>query len=168
MKVILETERCRLRQFELTDAAFFYELNNDYDVLKYTGDCAFESIQVAETFLKTYSHYADYGFGRWAVIRKDDNQFLGWCGLKMSPEKKEVDLGFRFFKRYWNNGYATETGKECITYAFNKLNLKRIVGRVMQANIASIIVLEKLGMHFENKIQFAAEPGLLYSIKRTV
>ena len=44
-------------------------------------------------------HYEKYDFGRWAVIDKENDAFLGWCGLKFTPELAEYDIGFRFFKK---------------------------------------------------------------------
>ena len=52
MKTILETERLLLREFQVKDAQKMYELNTDPEVIKYTGDTSFESIQQAKIFLK--------------------------------------------------------------------------------------------------------------------
>ena len=35
---ILETERLILREFQISDAAYFFELNEDFEVIKYTGE----------------------------------------------------------------------------------------------------------------------------------
>ena len=86
---ILETERLYLREMETDDAENAYRLNLDWENIKYTGDKPFESIQEAKEFLLNYSHYKNYGFGRWAVIEKYSNEFLGWCGLKYTPELDE-------------------------------------------------------------------------------
>lgn len=162
---ILETERLYLREFDVSDAKYFFDLNEDFDVIKYTGDKSFVSFQEAEKFIKLYNHYKEYQFGRWAVIRKSDSQFLGWCGLKFSPKKNEVDIGFRFFKKYWNQGFATESAKACLKFGFEKFNFKRIVGRVMFDNKSSIKVLEKIGLVFEKEFDFDGNLGLIYSIK---
>ncbi len=94
-----------------------------------------------------YSDYQTNGFGRWAVIDKPSNQFLGWCGLKLN-EEKFIDLGFRFFKTQWGKGYATESARATLEYGFNQLNMNEIIGRVALDNKASINVLEKLSMTF--------------------
>ena len=94
---ILETPRLLLREFRIDDAENAYLLNLDEEVIKYTGDKSFISIEEAKSFLANYNDYKKNGFGRWAVINKVDNEFLGWCGLKYSADIKEVDIGFRFF-----------------------------------------------------------------------
>ena len=76
MKVILQTSRLYLREFQINDAQSLFDLNNDGDVIKYTGDVAFTSIQKAKKFLLDYQDYAKNGFGRWAVIEKESHEFL--------------------------------------------------------------------------------------------
>lgn len=147
MKIIIETQRLILREFSLKDADKMWELNNDPDVLQYTGDPPFTSVSHAFDFLKNYKDYKKNGFGRWAVILKETNEFIGWCGLKLNEEQM-VDIGFRFFKEQWNNGFATESAKACLKYGFNDLDLKEIIGRVNPENTASVKVLQKLDMHF--------------------
>jgi [ribosomal protein S5]-alanine N-acetyltransferase len=166
MKTILETKRCYLRELTVDDAQAFYDLNDDPEVVKYTGDKAFGNVAEARSFLQNYHQYESYGYGRWAVIDKGNGDFLGWCGLKYSPGLDEVDLGFRFFRKYWNRGYATETAKACIEYGFNVLKLEKIVGRAMEANVGSVKVLEKIGMEFVGRFDFELHPGVLYKIEK--
>ncbi len=164
---MIATERLQLREFLVSDAADFYALNADPEVIRYTGDSAFESVAAAAEFLRTYNPYHTEGMGRWAVIRKSDGAYLGWCGLRYVPELGEVDLGYRFFREHWGQGYATESGKACIAYGFQVLALKRIVARAMKDNIASIRVMEKIGMRLVGEASFAAHPGVLYEIWNT-
>ncbi len=65
-----------------------YELNSDPEVMKYTGDVYFESVEKARQLIANYSDYSDYkrnGFGRNTVLLKETGEFLGWCGLKNCP-----------------------------------------------------------------------------------
>ncbi|MEH0153160.1 GNAT family N-acetyltransferase [Limibacter armeniacum] len=163
---ILETKRLYLREMTPDDAEDIYRLNLDWDHIKYTGDKPFESIQEAKRFLENYSHYRTYGFGRWAVIEKDSDKFLGWCGLKYTPELEEYDIGFRFFKEYWNKGIGSEAAKACLDYGFSKFGLTRIVGRAMKDNLGSIRVLEKIGLEYLGEYDFDGEAGVIYEIKK--
>lgn len=159
---MLETERLLLREFVPDDAESMYLLNRDPEVIRYTGDTAFKDIEEARDLILNYGHYREYGFGRWAVISKPGNEFLGWCGLKYTPELDEHDIGFRFFRKHWNKGYATESAKACIEAGFSRFGINTIVGRAMKENTASIRVLEKLGMHFSNSFDFDGQEGVVY------
>ena len=167
MDVILQTKRLLLSEMSASDAQYFFELNNDPLVVKYTADLPFENINAASDFLKNYSknNYEKYGYGRWSVILKETNEWLGWCGLKYSQDNVETDIGYRFYRKYWGNGYATESAKACLEYGFEKLQLKRIIGRAMKENVASIIVLEKIGMRFEKEfLMDGIYPSVQYSL----
>ncbi len=165
MKPITETERLLLRELAPDDAKDFYNLNLNPSVIKYTGDKAFQNIDEAKEFLENYQDYRLNGYGRWAVISKDNNEFLGWCGLKYSSSTNETDIGFRFFEHYWNKGFATESARACIDYGFEKLNLNRIVGRAMLENKASVNVLEKIGLQYLEEFDFDGHRGVIYTIE---
>ena len=166
-KIILETARLFLREITPEDAQFAYDLNLDPDVIRYTGDSAFTSVSDARSFLEKYDHYTKYGFGRWAVADKNSHELLGWCGLKYTPENDEHDVGYRFFKRNWNRGYATESAKACVDYGFTSLGLQTIVGRAMRENLASIKVLQKAGLHYWKDDKCGGEDGVIYRITQT-
>ncbi|MCH2043412.1 MAG: GNAT family N-acetyltransferase [Saprospiraceae bacterium] len=149
MKIILETNRLYFREFRIEDAPYMYQLNIDPEVMRYTGDNPFKNEAEAQVFLTDYIQnvYPMYGFGRWAVILKESQEWVGWCGLKKN-EQNQIDIGFRFMRKHWGNGYATEAAQACIQYAFNQLGLIQVVGRAARANPASIRVLSKLGMEY--------------------
>jgi RimJ/RimL family protein N-acetyltransferase len=158
----LITPRLRLRQFEQRDATGFYEMNADPEVIRYTGDPPFASVQAAADFIQSYDHYAKYGYGRWTVERLADGAYLGFCGLKYHLDTGETDLGYRLIRKSWGQGYASEAALACLDYAFRELGLAKIIGRVHQANEASCRVLGKIGMKKVKQIDFAGQPGYLY------
>lgn len=165
MKIILETERLYLREFIASDGFHFYHLNNDKDVIKYTGNKPFKSLEEANNFINNYSDYKRNGYGRWAVCLKDTNEFLGWCGLKYDEEKKEIDLGYRFYKVYWGKGYATESAKACVNYGFLTLKISEIVGRAYVENPSSIEVLKKCNFKFKKQFKYDNRLAVFYTIK---
>lgn len=172
--MIIETERLILRELTTQDAKHFFELNSDPEVMLFTGDDPFQSVTEAEHFLKNYSHYSEHGFGRWAVIRKSDDAFLGWCGLKMHKPtlsvktNSYVDIGFRFFRKYWGQGYATEAARKSLELGFTQFQLNEIVGRTARQNLGSIRVLEKIGLtYFKNGECEGIEDALYYHIEKS-
>ena len=166
MKQISETNRLLLRELNPNDAAFAYNLNADTEVIKYTGDEPFASVDEAREFLTKYDHYQKYGFGRWGVVLKETGELIGWCGLKYTEDLKEYDIGFRFLKIHWNQGYATEAAKLCLELGFNKFGMKEIVGRAMKENLASIRVLQKIGLTYWKDYDFEGEQGVIYKIEK--
>lgn len=143
---LFESERLQYREFRPGDAAVLYVLNADPEVIRYTGDPPFASEEDARKFVLGYDRYRKHGYGRWAAIRKEDQQFIGWAGLNLIDE--EVDLGYRFFRSVWGQGYATEAARACLDFGFGTLGMTRIIARALPENIASWKVLEKIGMRF--------------------
>lgn len=147
---VLHTNRLSLKPFDSDYAEFFFELNANQNVLRFTGDEPFASIASAKQFLINYNAFDKTGFERLTVFCNEKP--IGWCGLKLH-QNGEVDLGFRFLESEWGKGYATEASLEIIRYAFDELKLPQIIARVMPDNLASISVLKKLGFVSDGYIE---------------
>ncbi len=163
MKYTLTTERQHLRRFLPDDAAALFELNADADVLRFTGDGPFASVEAARTFLDGYNPYDVEGFGRWACIERETGAFLGWCGLRVQ-EGGEVDVGYRYLPRARRRGFATEASLACLAFGFDERGLPAIIGRAHVENAASIRVFQKLGMRLEEAMDFEGMPSVQYRI----
>jgi RimJ/RimL family protein N-acetyltransferase len=161
---LLTTERIYLREFEPADAASLYALNSNPEVLRYTGDSPFLNSAAAESFIRDYDHYRRFGYGRWAVILKQGERFIGYAGLRHDEKTAEVDLGFRLFTNYWSQGFATEAGRAALTLGFERFKLERIIGRSMRENLPSVSVLQKLGMEFSEVREESELLWLIYAI----
>ena len=151
MRIILTTPRFYLREMTVADAEVSYALNSDPEVVRYTGDVGFADVAAAHEFLANYDPYTRYGYGRWAVIDRQTEEYMGWCGLKYRTDLDTVDLGYRFAQKNWGRGIATETSLACLQYAFETLNLTKVIGEAALENPASIRVLQKVGMVFWQK-----------------
>jgi len=149
VQIIFTTPRLILRHITLGDAPLLLELNSDPEVVKYLHEPTLKTIAEAEKIINgiILPQYKD-NLGRWAIITKHNNEFVGWCGLKYRPELDEIDLGYRLMQKFWGKGYATEAAESTLNYGFTNLNLALITGRAHIENLASIKVLEKIGMRF--------------------
>ncbi len=161
MQYILKTERFYLRRFIPDDAKHIYALHADPEIMFFTADTPFVSVQEARNFIKSYPYYKRDGFGRWAVIPIRNQNMIGWCGLQYN-ELHLVDLSFRFFKKFWNQGIATEVATACLNYGLHVLKLQRIVARVHADHLASIRVIQKLGMKYYTTDKCRGVSGFLY------
>lgn len=165
-KTVVTTDRLYLRQFVPGDAMFLFALNSSPEVIRYTGDATFTDMSAAKNFVRDYDHYDQHGYGRWAVILKGENKFIGFCGLRLDDKTGDVDLGFRFFSDYWSQGFATEAGNAVLDLGFEKFGLEKIIGRCLRENLPSISVLQKLGMEFCEVREESELLWLIYSLDR--
>lgn len=162
---LFESARLGYREFSPDDASDLFRLNSDPEVIRYTGDPPFSSEEEARAFILGYDRYRRDGYGRWSVVSKETFKLLGWCGLNRIDG--DIDLGYRFFRSAWGQGFATEAARACLDFGFNQLGMSRIIARALPENIASWKVLEKVGMTFTG---FGSCKGLkgarLYEILR--
>ena len=166
-QIILETERLILREHVLSDAQFFFTLNSNFNIVKYTGDSSFKTIEEAEKIVQyVMNQYKENGYGRWLVAEKETGNPIGWCGLKFHTDTKETDIGYRLLESAWGKGYATESAKACIKYGFNHFNLNRIIGDAMKENTSSINVFKKLGMTYLKDSLLDNIESVVYEIKK--
>ena len=165
--IILETERLIIREHVLSDAPFFFTLNSNYNVVKYTEDSSFKTIEEAEKIVQyVINQYKENGYGRWLVTEKETGNPIGWCGLKFHTDTKETDIGYRLLESAWGKGYATESAKACIDYGFKHFNLNRIIGDAMKENTASINVFKKLGMTYLKDSLLDNIESVVYELKK--
>ncbi|TAH39112.1 MAG: N-acetyltransferase [Bacteroidetes bacterium] len=151
MNFELHTKRLILRPMKLEDAYGMYELNLPEDVFLNTGDKPFKNVDEAKTLILNYDQFEKYKMGRFSLIDKLTNDYVGWCGLKLSESKNEVDLGYRILPKFRGNGLAGEAAEKCLEYGFNTLALKSIVGKATKVNYPSIAILKNIGMTFTNE-----------------
>jgi RimJ/RimL family protein N-acetyltransferase len=172
MEIFAETERLILREIEYEDEQGMFELDSDPEVHRYVGNNpvqSLEQIQMVIGFIR--QQYVDNGIGRWAVVEKHTNQFVGWAGLKLFTEPVNGqsnfhELGYRFMKKHWGKGYATEAAKASVDYGFNKLKLKEIFAMTDVNNSVSKKVLQKTGFHFIETFNFNGEPTDWFKISQ--
>jgi len=154
MKIHIETNRLFLRDILPTDEGGLFELDSNPKVHTYLGNRPVENInQIREVIKMIQQQYIENGIGRWAIIDKTTNDFIGWTGLKFVTEKTNnhnayYDLGYRLIEKYWGKGLATETTKATLKYAFEKLNLPEVYAMCDIGNIGSKNVLVKTGFKF--------------------
>lgn len=165
---MLTTKRLLLRPVQIDDAKYLYELNLDPEVVRFTGDTAFSSVLESQKLIqdKMIPLFNKTGTSRFMVF--ENQNFLGWCGLKYHPESDDVDLGYRFARKHWGKGYATEASRACLEYGFEQLKLNRIIAKAMPENIASIKVMLKLGMKHRGFFHDPTDPHpfVLYDLEK--
>jgi ribosomal-protein-alanine N-acetyltransferase len=117
--------------------------------------------------------YASRNLLDWAIEHRQDRKMIGRMGLHAYHAlDQRAELGYAFNRNYWGQGYATEAAKCLLEYGFNTLKLHRISATVLPDNVASMRVLEKLGMIREGvkrdgiAIRGKHEDLLCYSILR--
>jgi len=145
----LETPRLILRDIRMEDIQEYYErLWGDGDVCRYLlhdphQDIG-ESLQSIEKILEGYQAGKFY---RWGITEKGDDSLIGIIGLvRIEEETSTCSFAYMLGCDYWNRGYGTEVLKEVFRFAFEELEIQRIVADHMAENPASGAAMRKAGM----------------------
>jgi RimJ/RimL family protein N-acetyltransferase len=159
----IETSRLRLRMFTHDDLNDLAAIRADSDVMRYIGSGKPESIEQVQAALnKNIAHWEQHGFGRWAVVDKQSNKLIGWCGLSYLAE--DVEIGYGIAKPYWGQRLASEAAAATIKYGFEQLRLVRIVAVAWPDNIVSQRVMERLGMKYVKTTHYYDAEVVYYAI----
>ncbi len=164
MKKILETERLYVRELTLNDEAELSKVLSDAESMKYYPHPF--SPQEVENWIKwNIDNYAKYGFGLWAVIRKEDAAFLGDCGITMQNIDGEQlpEAGFHIIKDFQRKGYASEAARAVIEYASKKYHFPKIYSYCEVHNEPSRGVMIKAGMVKEKEYSKESITRVVYS-----
>ncbi|GMU44001.1 MAG: GNAT family N-acetyltransferase [Xanthomonadales bacterium] len=149
--------RLRLRELRADDAPRVLALVNEPGWLRHIGDRGVRDLADALAYVRDgpLAMYARHGFGLWALERREDEVWLGMCGLLKRETLADVDLGYALLQEHWGRGYALEAAQACVALARERFGLARLVAIVDPQNAASIRLLCRLGMRHEDTRAFA-------------
>ncbi|WP_456313359.1 GNAT family N-acetyltransferase [Pseudomonas shirazensis] len=170
LKKSIETERLLLRALDLSDAEGMFELDSNPNVHIFLGKKPVKHIEESVDQIKNIQHqYETFGTGRWAVVLKETNEFIGWSGIKfitneINNHKDFYEIGYRFIEKHWGKGYATEAGKAFIDYAFNEMKVDALYAYADEGNQNSRKILEKLGLQYINSFEYEGELEVWYEL----
>ena len=145
-------ERVLLREWAKDDLAPFAALNADPRVMEHYPSTLTRAESDAFVRERILPHFAERGFGLWAVEVPEVAPFVGYVGLMTPTFDAEftpcVEIGWRLAFPHWGNGYATEAARGAIGFGFDHAGLEEIVSFTVPANQRSIAVMERLEMTY--------------------
>ena len=144
----IETNRLIIRSFLESDIPEYAAIVADPEVTRFLADGSPHSYEQAAAYVRDcIRSEAEQGIARYAVVLRETGELIGFCGFKRIAGY--VDFGWRYARRAWGNGYATEAATAVLDHGINALKLSSIVARSAVENVGSIRVMEKIGMAFE-------------------
>jgi len=175
---VLETDRLIIRPVRLEDDTALHAIVSQDKVMHFLPEGVMSLGEVRDIIrwlLKCYDENTPQNIKKWtlAVVLKESSEIIGWCGLgPLDYDPAETELFYGLSRDFWGRGIATEAAHAVMQYGLDVIRLNRIVAVTDPDNVASVRVLEKLGMKFERREENVAdeyssyEGYLLYSIDR--
>lgn len=143
------TERLILRRWRREDREPFARMNADPLVMEHYPSVLSrsESDAIAD---RIEQHFADHGFGLWALEIPEAAPFAGYVGLSVPRFQAAftpcVEIGWRLAAQHWGHGYATEAARAVLRYGFDQLGMEEIVSFTVPGNARSRRVMDRIGM----------------------
>ena len=169
MTLILQTKNLTFSEFNYHDGLFLVELLNSPNWLKYIGARGVNNELDAIQYIKNVyqKSYQQNGFGFYKVAITATNQPIGLCGIVKRDSLDDIDIGFAFLPAFAGQGFGYEAANATLEYAFNQLNISKIVAMVMPENEVSIALIKKIGMLFTKNIKLPNEDKELMLFEKT-
>jgi len=141
--MVIETDRLIIREFELNDWCDLQQMiiqkeASKYAVYDHQWPVSDEEIK---RIIKWFVDKPNY----FAICTKEP-KLIGYVLLIDTENADEIDMGYCFNEDYMGKGYATEACTVLITYAFDKLKVKKVICNTAQKNVPSCNLLTRLGM----------------------
>ena len=163
----LETPRLILRPFAAGDLDRMAELMANKDFMRFSmGSMTREQTQ---SFLDKVIGWDRDGLpSQFAMILRSDDTLTGYCGFlhQEVDGKKEIEIGYRLDRDFWNRGLTTEAARAVRDHGFRDLKLERVISLIHPENHASRRVAEKNGMILEKETTFRGFPTFVFAINR--
>lgn len=169
--VFLKTDRLLFRKILKGDYVEVASILQDIEVM-YAWEKSFSDEEVENWIDENIKRYKNEGYSYFLVTEKMSGKTVGLAGPLIENINGEKFIGIAHIlkKEFWNKGYATESAKACIRYAFNELNSDEVIAQIRTNNINSKNVAKRLNMKKVNKYIKIYDKKemehLIYSIKR--
>jgi RimJ/RimL family protein N-acetyltransferase len=155
---VIQTERLFLRGWRAADRSPFFDLCQSPAVMACLGGPA-SAKQVDAAIGRMEASQAKNGFCFWAVERKADGLFLGFCGLKIAdtegaPIVGDIEIGWRLREDAWGRGYMREAALATLRWAWANLDVGRVIAMTVPANRRSWGLMERIGMLRRPELDF--------------
>lgn len=147
----LETDRLHLIEVKMEHAQGLFDNFSNPIVLQYYGMDPMTELAQAEKLVERFKSSFLTGHSiRWAMVRKEDDRFVGTIGLNnLSKGMKRAEIGFEIHPDFWRTGMTSEALKAVLNYSFTEMGLHRMGAVTFLDNVASINLLKKHGFEQE-------------------
>ena len=166
MPLELSTRRLTLVPFANADLDAVHALWTDADMRQYLCDDKSVPIEQSREWLEGSTRgFLERRFGLWGVHHGADGALIGFCGCRAWPTG-EPELMYGLLKPWWGRGLATEAASAVLDYVFETLGHPVVMAATDPPNVASVRVMERLGMTFDWRGEMHELDTLVYRLSR--
>ena len=160
---VLETPRLSLFPVSIDDVDVLHAMWRDAEVRRYLWDDVEIDRETARAVVEqSVRDWERHGWGLWLVHKRD--RVVGFAGFRSSEETGQPELLFGFLPQAWHRGLATEAAQTALRYLFDVVRCHSAWAATDAPNVASVRVLERLGMQFDRREMVDGRDTLFYRL----
>lgn len=149
----MNSDRLQLKPLEQSDWALFKELNQCPILMKYVDDPRSESLLKTIFERRICAEMSEKKSWDFSITEKSTGEKVGNIGIALTENNsEEAEAGCMLKASAHGKGYASESLRLIVNYAFETVNLNKVIAICATSNIASWKLLEKTGFHRESML----------------
>ncbi len=164
--MLFETNRLYVRHLKDEDLQALHELYADPAIMEFIRPplTIEETKKIFDEQLLQYTR--EPGIGRYLVVEKTTDIFVGLFLLRINDNKEGVEIGYSFRKKDWGKGYATEIVTTGLNYVFTNTEFNCVYALTHFKNLNSKKVLEKCGFTYQYDVYEEGQESNLFLIEK--
>lgn len=153
MSEALTTDRVALREWTPDDAADALAVYGAGEVARWLTPAMDQVADEAamRTLLESWTTDQPVmipPYGRWALVRRSDDQVIGGLALRpLPPYKEDIEIAWQLAPAYWGQGFATEAARSLASWAFSQ-GTDELFAVVRPGNTRAAAMARRVGMEW--------------------
>ncbi|MFA9432276.1 GNAT family N-acetyltransferase [Egicoccus sp. AB-alg2] len=163
----LLSERLRLRGWRPSDVEALRRIYGDPQTMRFIGDgSTMPPDRAWHAVAALLGHWELRGYGMWAVTERSTGEVLGRVGLYHPEGWPGIELGWLLDRSRWGEGLATEAARLAAAWAWETLELDRLIHLIQPDNLASVRIAQKLGASLDHRLNLDGVDVDVYALAR--
>ena len=162
----IDAERLTLRPVAASDLPELLAINGDPQVTQFLPYATWQSLDDGAAWLARMEALGATGTGQQlVVVRRADAAVIGTLLLfKHDAGSQRLELGYVLGRSHWGQGLMREALQAVCAQLFGVLGLRRIEAEVNPDNVASCLLLARVGFSVEGRLRqrWVARNGAAY------
>ncbi|CAH0529423.1 GNAT family N-acetyltransferase [Vibrio hippocampi] len=149
---MITTENLNLKPVGEDDVDIYSQILSSNELTQYLPKGEAYTDEEIKCHVDSRIKHWQHGFGSYVIYLKSKPTIkIGYVGVEQCGDPTYSDIRYALLPKYQGFGYAFEAAKAVLAKTFEAGKHSKIYGVAIKDNIASLIVIKKLGMQLDSE-----------------